>query len=140
MRQPPQELLHPLISIISPILFTNLGPWPFSIFSCSFTMIFWSLSMALSMIKEFSSIFSIHTVSGRLCSITLSVWIGKSHKIYYYYYYYIIIIIIIINIIIIIIIIVVIIIIIIIIIIVVIIIVIIIITFILYNETVSSKP
>ena len=55
--------------------------WCLSIFSCSFTMIFWSSGMAMSMIKQLFVILSLHTISGRLFSITLSVWIRKSHKV-----------------------------------------------------------
>ena len=42
---------------------------------------FWSPGIAMSMIKQLFGILSMDTISGRLCSITLSVWIGKSHKI-----------------------------------------------------------
>ena len=54
--------------------------WYLSIFSCSFTMIFWSSGIAMSMIKQLFAILLIDTISGCLCSITLSVWMGKSHK------------------------------------------------------------
>ena len=55
--------------------------WYLSIFSCSFTMIFWSPGTATSMIKQLFTILSMHTIWDRLCSITVSDWIGKSHKI-----------------------------------------------------------
>ena len=54
--------------------------WHLSMFSCSFRMIYWS-PMVMSMIKQTFAILLVHTISDRLCSITLSVWIGKSHKI-----------------------------------------------------------
>ena len=44
-------------------------------------MIFWSPGMAMSMIKQLFAILSMNTISGRLCSITLSVWIEKFHKV-----------------------------------------------------------
>ena len=53
----------------------------FSIFSRCFTMIFWSPGLMMSMIKQLFATLSMHTISGCLCSTTLSVWIGKSHKI-----------------------------------------------------------
>ena len=52
-----------------------------SIVSCSFTMIFWSLGIAMSMIKQLFAILQIHTKLGSLCSITKSIWIGRSHNI-----------------------------------------------------------
>ena len=55
-----------------------LKSWYLSIFSCSFMIIFWSSGIAMSMIKQLFAILLMHTTSGRLCSITLSVWIGKS--------------------------------------------------------------
>ena len=51
--------------------------WCLSIFSCSFMKIFWSLGMAMSMIKQLFTVLSMHTISSCLCSITLS---GRSHK------------------------------------------------------------
>ena len=35
----------------------------------------------MSMNKQLFAILSIHTISGRLCSITMAVWSGKSHKV-----------------------------------------------------------
>ena len=55
--------------------------WYLSISSCSFTMMFWSHGMAMSMIKQLFAILSMHTILDHLCSITLSSWIEKSHKI-----------------------------------------------------------
>ena len=43
--------------------------------------VFWSPGMAISLIKQLFAILLMHTILGRLCSITLSVWIGKTHKI-----------------------------------------------------------
>ena len=74
---------------IGTILAFNFHSFPHSIrkscylsfFSCSFTNIFWSHGMAMSMIKQLFAILSMHTISDCLCSITLSVWIEKSRKI-----------------------------------------------------------
>ena len=44
-------------------------------------MIFRSPGMAMPMIKQLFAVLLMHTISGCLCSISLSVWIGKSHKI-----------------------------------------------------------
>ena len=49
--------------------------WYLSIFCCFFTMIFWSPGMAMSMIKQLFAILTMHTITDRPCSITLSIWI-----------------------------------------------------------------
>ena len=44
-------------------------------------MIFWRPDMAMPMIKQLFAILPVHKISIQVCSITLSVWIGKFHKI-----------------------------------------------------------
>ena len=64
--------------MVSQILLANLGTCYLFLF---FMMIFWFSGMAMSMIKQLFAILSMHKISGCLCSISLSFWIGKSHKI-----------------------------------------------------------
>ena len=81
MHQPPQGPLQSLISIVSPIIFTILG------FCLSFLVLsqwYSGLLVWISIIKQLFAILSMHTISGCLCSITLSNWMGKSHKIIFY--------------------------------------------------------
>ena len=55
--------------------------WYLSIFFCSFVMMLWSPGIAMSIMKQLFAILLMHTISGHLCSITSSVWVGKSAKI-----------------------------------------------------------
>ena len=81
VRQPPPGLLQLLIFIVFPIQ-QFFQSWYLSTFSCSFTtMIFWRPDMAMPMIKQLFAILPVHKISIQVCSITLSVWIGKFHKI-----------------------------------------------------------
>ena len=58
-----------------------LRSWYASIFSCSFLLTLTSPGTAMSIISALFSFLYTITMSGLLCSITLSVWILKSHSI-----------------------------------------------------------
>ena len=47
-------------------------------------MIFWSPHIAMLIIKQLFASLYMHTISSCLCSITLSVWIGKFHNILHF--------------------------------------------------------